>query len=106
MLAARVRVFVAGQCNDREPLAYAANKEHGLFTTDTVFTRHARERRVQFSQAVRSAAAGGLIESYEQIEAGLVVDVIAVEHRHEDRGIEKPLHSPLPRFAKSRSSWI
>ena len=101
-----VGVFIAVERDDGQPFAYAADKQHGLLAADTVLARHPGQRGVDFGQAVRSAAAGGFVELDEQRQAGLMVDVIPVEHRHQHRRIEKTLHSPLPRFARSRSSRI
>jgi len=71
-----------------------------------MLARHPRERGVDFRQAVRSTATRGLIELNEEIEARSVVDVIAIEHRHQHRRIEKTLHSSLPRLVESRSLRI
>src|ERR1700761_3496570 len=99
-------IFVTGERDDREPLAYAADKEYGLLCTDPMLARHPRERGIDLGQTMRSAAARGLVELNEQIQARPVMDVIAIEHRHQHRSIKKSLHSPLPRFARSRSPRI
>ena len=101
--ANRIGVFIAAKRDDGKPLTYAADEEHGLLGADTVFARHPGDGRVHFGQAVRSTAACGFVELDEQRQAGLMVYVIPLEHRHQYRRVEKTLHSLLPRFARSRS---
>lgn len=50
----RIGIFVTGERDDRESLAYAANEEHGLLCADAMLARHSRERGIDFRQAVRS----------------------------------------------------
>src|SRR5438093_10173628 len=92
--------------DNRKPLTYAANEQHRLLAADPVLARHPGKSREDLGQTMRSTAAGRFFKLNEQVEAGLVVNVIAVEHRHQYGCIEKTLHSPLPRFARSRSSRI
>src|SRR5436309_16063058 len=80
-----------------------SNEQDRLVGTDAMAAGHARHRRVDFHQAMRAAAGFALGKRYEQGNAGRVLNVIAVKHRHQDRRIEKCLHSPLA-FIVSRSS--
>src|SRR5260370_29966074 len=101
-----IGVFISIERDQGKAFANVADEQHGLVPADAVLARHPSQRRIHFSETVRSAAAGGFVELDEQLEACLVMDVISVEYRHQHGRIEEPLHSPLPRFAKSRSSRI
>src|SRR5260370_25425361 len=101
-----IGVFISIERDQGKAFANVADEQHGLVPADAVLARHPGQCRIHFSETVRSAAAGGFVELDEQLQACLVMDVISVEYRHQHGRIEEPLHSPLPRFAKSRSSRI
>lgn len=100
----RFDILVSRKRNDRDPLADVADKEHRLLAADAMPPRHARECRIKFRKRMRSAAAAGLVELDENVEALRVVNVVAIKHRDQDRRVEKGLHFPGPRLLKSRSS--
>ena len=99
-------IFLSIQRHQRKPFADAANKQHGLCTADAMFPRHAGQRGEYLGQTVCAAAACRFVKSDEQRKTGLVVNMVSIKHRHQDRSIEKPFHSRSPRLARSRSSRI
>src|SRR5271170_4065465 len=102
----RVAVFTAAQGDNSQPLADATDEEHRLLAADAMFARHPGERGVNLGKAVSAAASGGFVEPDKQIDAGLMVNVVAVKDRHQYGRVEKGLHSRVARLLKSRSSRI
>lgn len=87
-----IGILVRRERNDREPLPNVPDEEQRLIAADPMLAGHSGQGGVYFREAVSAAATGSLIESSEQTEARALVNVFAVEDRHEYRGIEKPLH--------------
>src|SRR6185312_16735240 len=59
---------------------------------------------IDFGQRMSRATRGRRVELDEKIEARLMMNMIAVEHGDEHRGVEECVHSDWPRFDASRSS--
>jgi len=89
-----------------EAFAHGVQKQHGLFTATAVLARHARQRGIDFGQAVGAAARLFPVKLQEHIQAGLVVLVVAIEYRHQHRGVQEGLRRTFPKFWRSRSSRI
>ena len=67
-------------------------EEHRLMTRHLVLSWHARQRGIDLSEAVRSAAGGIGRALNKQTETGFMMLVVTVEDRHEYRGVKKRLH--------------
>ena len=81
------RMIAAQALNDDIAVIGADGKldeEHGLVRADAVFAGHAGEGGVDLGEGVGGAASGLRVELDEEIEAGLMVDVVGVEDWNED----------------------
>lgn len=83
----RFGIFVRGERHNGQTFGDVADKEQGLVAADAMFTRHPREDGIDLEKAMRGAGNILFAETREHVQAGRMARVIAIEHRHQNRGI-------------------
>lgn len=78
------RILIAGQKDDLQSLTNASEEKDSLVCADAMPARHPSKGGKDLYKTVSRTAARVRLETGQQMQTGLVMDVVAVERRDQD----------------------